>query len=92
MTKQELDSFVAENGTNNTKGVDDKWRGTTVEFCITQKVKQQSRLTSPRGRKTANTVNFYTKTKDLDGDDADCKKEKSFRLTASPMAESQNAR
>ena len=92
MTKQELDSFVAENGTNNMKGVEDKWRGMTAAFCITQRVKQQSRSFSPRGRKTANTVNFYTRTKDLDGDDADCKKEKSFRFTASPMAESQNAR
>ena len=92
MTKQELDSFCAENGTNNTKGVEDKWRGTTVEFCITQKVQQQSRYFSRKVRKTANTVNFYTKTKDSDGDGADCSTEKSFRLTASPMAESQTAR
>ena len=58
MRKQDLDDFCAENGTNNMKGIDDKWHEPTTEFCITQKVRQQSRYFSLREKKPVNTANF----------------------------------
>lgn len=64
MTKQELDSFVAENGTNNTKGVDDKWREPKTAFHITKQVQRKSSSISQTATLNANTVNIFHQTKE----------------------------
>ena len=62
MRKQDFDYFCDENGKNNMNGIDDKWHDPTTEFCITQKVRQQSRYFSLREKKPVNTASISTMT------------------------------
>ena len=64
MNRMELDSFVAEVGSNCNSGGDEKWQGTKVESLITQRVQQLSRLRSRMVGSAVDTANFCTKARD----------------------------